>query len=327
MGAVGVGTGSGGVDEGNPRGRPRLVGRNRACRRGRLKTATYALQIREVNDVPSGKDATGRNRRRIYVFHHMIWATDKNGGGGTNTPWPVHEVGRGADFFPPEAARLLKANESIVSNSIHLHSNGRDTRAHLEIGFKFQPVGYQPTLKASQSRGLGNGLDISIHPNEANQQLHAYTVLQENTKVTSFEPHLHAPGCNVSRRQGLNIQTLSCAGYDQPRGLRLRPGAAAPWHDPPHHRAWTTRRPTRTFRIQLAGFGQSVGGQRSSTSARAWAQRRQFKQEMIGVVSPRKTTSSSAVRSVTPCRRRTPTISRYAMKWLPVSRALEGPSR
>jgi len=176
-----------------------------------------ALQIREVNDVPSGKDGTGRATvGGRYVFHHMIWATDKNGGGGTNTPWPVHEVGRGADFFPPEAGRLLKANESIVSNSIHLHSNGRDTRAHLEIGFKFHPEGYKPTLKPSQSRGLGNGLDISIRPNEANQQLHAYTVLQDNTKVTSFEPHLHAPGARMCLEAiwGLNIQTLSCAGYD-----------------------------------------------------------------------------------------------------------------
>ncbi len=77
-------------------------------------------------------------------------------------------------------------------------------------------MGYQPTLKPSQSRGLGNGLDISIRPNEANQQLHAYTVLQENTKVTSFEPHLHAPGARMCLEAiwGLNIQTLSCAGYD-----------------------------------------------------------------------------------------------------------------
>jgi hypothetical protein len=163
-----------------------------------------ALQIREVNDVPSAKDGSGRATvGGRYVFHHMIWATDKNGGGGTNTPWPVHEVGRGADFFPPEAARLLKANESIVSNSIHLHSNGRDTRAHLEIGFKFQPVGYQPTLKASQSRGLGNGLDISIRPNEANQQLHAYTVLRK-TRKSPRSSHIstrRARAC-ASRRSG-----------------------------------------------------------------------------------------------------------------------------
>ena len=127
-----------------------------------------ALQVREVNNVPSAKDTGRATVGGRYVVHHMIWATDKGGGGGTNTPWPVHEVGRGADFFPPEAGRLLKAGESLVSNSVHLHSNGRDTTAHLEIGFKFHPVGYTPTLKASQSRGLGNGLDISIRPNEAN---------------------------------------------------------------------------------------------------------------------------------------------------------------
>ncbi len=175
-----------------------------------------ALQIREVNDMQNAKDTGRTTVGGRYVIHHLIWATDQGGGGGTNTPWPVHEVGRGADFFPPEAGRLLKAGEKLVSNSIHLHSNGRDTTAHLEIGFKLHPKGYQPTLKASQSRSLGNGLDISIRPNEANQQLHAYTVLQENTKITSFEPHLHAPGARMCLEAiwGINIQTLTCSGYD-----------------------------------------------------------------------------------------------------------------
>lgn len=174
-----------------------------------------ALQIREVNDVPpagGGRSTVGGR----YVFHHLIWATDQGGGGGTATPWPVHEVGRGADFFPPEAGRLLKAGENIVSNSVHLHSNGRTTKAHLEIGFKFHPEGYTPTLRPSPSRLLGNGSDISIRPNEPNQQLHAYTVLAQNTKVTSFEPHLHAPGARMCLEAiwGFNIETLTCSGYD-----------------------------------------------------------------------------------------------------------------
>ena len=175
-----------------------------------------ALQVREVNDVPSAKDGSRATVGGRYVVHHVIWATDKGGGGGTNTPWPVHEVGRGADFFPPEGGRLLKAGEKVVSDSVHLHSNGRDTTAHIEIGFKFHPVGYKPSVKQSQSRGLGNGLDISIRPNEANQQLHAYTVLQEHTKITSFEPHLHAPGARMCLEAiwGINIETLTCSGYD-----------------------------------------------------------------------------------------------------------------
>ena len=41
-------------------------------------------------------------------------------------------------------------------------------------------------------------------------------MLQEHTKITSFEPHLHAPGSRMCLEAiwGINIQTLSCAGYD-----------------------------------------------------------------------------------------------------------------
>jgi hypothetical protein len=189
-----------------------------------------AVEIREVNDVPKG----GTGRETVggrYVFHHMIWSTrvlsevPENAeltlelvlqNGDSITPWPVHEVGRNPDVFDQLSGRLLKAGSSIVSDSVHLHSNGRDTKARLEIGFKFHPKDYTPTLKRSPSRQLGNGLDIDIKAMESGQQLHAYTVLQEHTKITSFEPHLHAPGMRMCLEAiwGFNIQTLSCAGYD-----------------------------------------------------------------------------------------------------------------
>ncbi|MET0163402.1 MAG: cytochrome c [Vicinamibacterales bacterium] len=189
-----------------------------------------AVEIREVNDVP--KSGTGRETvGGKYVFHHMIWSTRVLSDVPENaeltlelvlsnpdavTPWPVHEVGRNPDVFDELSGRLLKAGSSIVSDSIHLHSNGRDTRAKLEVGFKFHPKGYVPKLRRSPTRQFGNGVDIDIKPMEANQQLHAYTVLQEHTKLTSFEPHLHAPGARmcIEAIWGFNIQTLTCAGYD-----------------------------------------------------------------------------------------------------------------
>jgi hypothetical protein len=58
-------------------------------------------------------------------------------------------------------------------------------------------------VKPSFSRSLGNGVDIRSAPT-TNQQLHAYTVLQEHTKITSFEPHLHAPGWHVSQPSGVS---------------------------------------------------------------------------------------------------------------------------
>jgi mono/diheme cytochrome c family protein len=188
-----------------------------------------ALEIKEVNDVESH---AGPNRATVggrFVFHHMIWRTqvlDPNNRDQAQDPlaiftdeeavnWPVHEVGRNADFFDPKSARLLKAGSSIVSDSVHLHSNGRDTKAHLEIGFKLMPKEYKPTYRRAVF-GLGNGVDIDIKAMEANQQLHAYTVLQQNTKIISFEPHLHAPGARMCLEAiwGYNIQTLNCVGYD-----------------------------------------------------------------------------------------------------------------
>ena len=188
-----------------------------------------ALEIKEVNDVDTQKKDGRATVGGRFVFHHMIWRTqvlDPANRDQAQDPlaiftdeeavnWPVHEVGRNADFFDPKSARLLKAGSSIVSDSVHLHSNGRDTKAHLEIGFKLMPKEYKPTYRRAVF-GLGNGVDIDIKAMEANQQLHAYTVLQQHTKIISFEPHLHAPGARMCFEAiwGYNIQTLNCVGYD-----------------------------------------------------------------------------------------------------------------
>ena len=81
-------------------------------------------------------------------------------GEGSGT-WPIHEVGRNADLFPDNAGKLLKASSSLVFGSAHIHSNGRDTKAHLLFGFRFFPKGYNPTVRYAR-RGLGNGVDIDI---------------------------------------------------------------------------------------------------------------------------------------------------------------------
>ena len=102
-----------------------------------------SVEIVEVNDVDfqagTGRETVGGR----YIFHHMIWGTselDENGERipDTNTGWPVHEVGRNPDIFDPDAGRLLRANSYVVSDSVHIHSNGKDTTGHLQIGFPLQ---------------------------------------------------------------------------------------------------------------------------------------------------------------------------------------------
>ena len=179
-----------------------------------------SVEIVEVNDVDNqvgtGRETVGGR----YIFHLMIWGTakfDEDGERlpGPAIPWPVHEVGRNADIFDEDAGRLLQAGSWVVSDSVHLHSNGRDTTGHLEIGFRFHDRDYQPRYQ-NTFIGLGNGVDISIGGNEKDQELHAYTVLDQHTKIITFEPHLHAPGERMCLEAiwGYTVETLSCVGYD-----------------------------------------------------------------------------------------------------------------
>jgi hypothetical protein len=183
-----------------------------------------AVEIKEVNDV----DTHNKDRQTVggrFVWHHLIYRTQVGleppsdqeliTGSDNVVSWPVHEVGRNPDYFDPKGAVLLKKGSYIVSDSAHIHSNGHDTTSHLEFGYKFAPKGYKPEYKRAFI-GLGNGVDIDIKAMNDSQQLHAYTVLEQPTKITSFEPHLHAPGTRMCLEAiwGYNIQTLSCVGYD-----------------------------------------------------------------------------------------------------------------
>ncbi len=178
-----------------------------------------AVEIREVNDIP--KDGNSNTVGGRFVFHHLNWSshledeTAASFGDETTTVWPVHEVGRNADIFPPNAGRILAAGTILNLETAHLHSNGRETKAYLEFAFKFHPRGYEPSVRWVR-RLTGNGVDIDIKPMDNDQHLYAYTVLEQHTKILTFEPHMHAAGRRMCLNAiwGASVQTLSCAGYD-----------------------------------------------------------------------------------------------------------------
>ncbi|MFW6199798.1 MAG: c-type cytochrome, partial [Gemmatimonadota bacterium] len=151
-----------------------------------------AVEVREVNDVPV--EGTGRHTvGGRWIFHHLIYRTQVPGDAESARGWPVHEVGRNPDLFSEESGRLLEAGSQIMSESAHLHSSGIDTNAKLLFGFEFFPPDYEPEYDRARV-SLGDGLNISIEPNQGGQELHAYRVLEDHVKIIAFEPHLHAPG-------------------------------------------------------------------------------------------------------------------------------------
>ncbi len=167
-----------------------------------------ALQIKEVSDVQGGSG--GR-----FIFHHAIWTTlDADGNPSAFAGWPVHEVGRNADYFDPRAGRLLKAGDQVFFNSVHMHANGEDTTANLRLGFKFHPRDYEPTRRIG-TLTFGTG-EIDLRGMTSGQEAHFYTTLTSHTKLSTFEPHMHAAGVRMCLEAvwGGRAETLSCAGYD-----------------------------------------------------------------------------------------------------------------
>ena len=173
-----------------------------------------AVEVREVND-SQGKSARSSTVGARYLFHHAAWAALAPGRGANAALFPVHEVGRNADYFDDRAGRLLPANAMLLFQSVHLHANGVDSKAHLEVAFKFHPRGYTPTYTFRQLF-VGNGPDLDIKPMEANQRVDAYFTLPQHTKISTYEPHMHAPGVRMCLEAiwGVTVQTLNCSKYD-----------------------------------------------------------------------------------------------------------------
>ena len=176
-----------------------------------------AVEVREVNDIPKEGTGSGTVGGR-FIVHHLTYSTGVSDDPEKRSQFPVHEVGRNEDVFDPDAGRILYAGSQITSQSLHLHANGRDTRAHLEIAFEFHPMGYEPKY-TGVGIGVGvagNTVDMDIRANEATQELHGYGYLNEHTMIIAFEPHLHAPGERMCLEAiwGSRTETLSCVGYD-----------------------------------------------------------------------------------------------------------------
>ena len=179
-----------------------------------------AMEYKEITESSEGEIRATVGG--LFVVHHAtLGVTDPNPDPNEDDPlaaqrrWPTHEVGRNADIFDPEAGKIMKAGSKLQFNSMHLHANGADTRAHLNVGFKFHPRGYQPTRKWVRM-SFGNGVDLDIEAMDPDQQMESYFTLPENTLITIFEPHMHAPGVRMCLDAiwGHHVQTLNCAGYD-----------------------------------------------------------------------------------------------------------------
>ena len=179
----------------------------------------HAVEAKEVSELgrPIGTQGGDGIVGGRFIFHHLCWGATL-GDGENRTRFPCHEVGRNADIFPPESGRLIDPGAVAVFSSTHVHATTEDAKAHIRLGFKLHPKGYKPTVVPRHAGLFGNSMNLDISAQEGEQEFEAFQVLQDNAKIVSWEPHMHAAGTRIclDAITGLTtqIQTLSCTGYD-----------------------------------------------------------------------------------------------------------------
>ena len=111
----------------------------------------------------------------------------------------MHEVGRNADVFNPDAGKLLRAGSRVGFANVHMHANGKDTTGHLEIAFKFHPKDYKPKF-VERLMPIGTG-DIDIRPMEVGPEgrgVHDADAADESHRLRAA--HARGGGPHVLRR-------------------------------------------------------------------------------------------------------------------------------
>lgn len=179
-----------------------------------------AYEVREVNDARTKPElVTGgaRPTAGLSVIHHgtvtVVGPDSQSDAGGC---CGAHEVGRNAEVFDPKIGKLMRAGAKLAFQSVHMHANGRDTTGHLEIAFKFHPRRFKPEFVAIPVSVTTQVGLIDIPGGAADVQIDSTAVLQQNTKLTVFEPHMHAAGVRFCLHAiyGSVTETINCAGYD-----------------------------------------------------------------------------------------------------------------
>lgn len=149
------------------------------------------------------------------VVHHATTSMLKPD--GEEEGLSEYALGKTGDVHPDGTGRLVKAGTKIRWNMHYsANPNGEDTTDRTSIAFWFYPKGYQPKRPLIR-RSVGSVTDLDFPPGESNVRTDGYTILDENVRLTVFQPHLH----NLGKRQCLEaiykdgrVQTLNCVNWD-----------------------------------------------------------------------------------------------------------------
>lgn len=104
-------------------------------------------------------------------------------------------IGKGYDRYMDGTGKLIMPGEKISWDQ-HIHAVGEAITSGSQLGLWFYPKGEEPKKRSYLVgfTGLKNGqAGLDIPPNSI-AYTEGFTVLKENTLITSFQPHFHLRG-------------------------------------------------------------------------------------------------------------------------------------
>lgn len=128
-----------------------------------------------------------------------------------------YALGKTADIHPDGTGRIMKARTHLLWN-LHYSANpnGEDTYDQTSIALWFYPKGQEPDRRLSR-QSVGSVTDLDFPAGDSLVRTDGYTFLQNNVRLSVFQPHLHNLGkrqCMEAIYQDGRVQTLSCADWD-----------------------------------------------------------------------------------------------------------------
>ena len=128
-----------------------------------------------------------------------------------------YALGKTADIHPDGTGRIMKAGTHLLWN-LHYSANpnGEDTYDQTSIALWFYPKGQEPDRRLSR-QSVGSVTDLDFPAGDSLVRTDGYTFLQNNVRLSVFQPHLHNLGkrqCMEAIYQDGRVQTLSCADWD-----------------------------------------------------------------------------------------------------------------
>jgi mono/diheme cytochrome c family protein len=121
-------------------------------------------------------------------------------------------IGKKYDLYPDNTGKLLVPGEQISWDE-HIHAAGEDTATGSEIGIWFYPKGQEPQHRIylvgfSGIRRSPGAPALDIPPNSI-AYTEGFTVLNQNTLFTNFQPHFHLRG------KAMQVEAILPSGQTQ----------------------------------------------------------------------------------------------------------------